>query len=344
VRQNGYPDVCIDAVPAGAAHLQKREISPMTRLSMTVRMIALGLLLACLAVGLWLWTPDKSRAELETKYLTSRADYLDVAGLRLHMRDSGPRDAPAVILLHGFGASLHTWEPWAAALSSQFRVIRFDIPGFGLTGADPTGDYSDARSVAVIAALMDKLALPRASLVGHSMGGRLAWTFAAAAPERVEKLALVAPDGFASPGFGYGKVTPVPAFMKAMKYVLPKAMLRMNLAPAYADPNRLTDAVTTRYHELMLAPGVRGAILDRMQQMVLQPPEPLLRKITAPTLLLWGDKDAMIPAANALDYVGVMPKALRVVLPNLGHVPHEEAPTQSLPPVLAFLRDGSAAR
>jgi pimeloyl-ACP methyl ester carboxylesterase len=313
----------------------------MTRLSRNARTIALGLALASLALGVWLWTPDKSRAELETKYLTSRADYLDVAGIRLHVRDSGPRDAPAVILLHGFGASLHTWEPWAKALATQFRVIRFDLPGFGLTGADPTGTYSDARSVEILSALMDKLALKRASLVGHSMGGRLAWTFAAAAPERIEKLVLVAPDGFASPGFAYGKATPVPTVMQAMKYVLPKAVLRMNLAPAYADPSRLTDAVTTRYHDLMLAPGVRGAILDRMQQMVLQPPEPLLRKITAPTLLLWGEKDAMIPATNALDYVGVMPKALRVILPNLGHVPHEEAPMQSLPPVSDFLRDGS---
>jgi pimeloyl-ACP methyl ester carboxylesterase len=316
----------------------------MTRLSQTLRTIALVVAVTALALGVWLWTPDKSRAELEATYLAARSDYRDVAGLRLHVRDSGPRDAPAVILLHGFGASLHTWEPWAQALSSQFRVIRFDVPGFGLTGADPTGDYSDKRSVAVIAALMDTLALPRASLVGHSMGGRLAWTFAATAPARVEKLVLVAPDGFASPGFAYGKATPVPTVMKAMKYVLPKAVLRMSLAPAYADPRRLTDATTTRYHDLMLAPGVRGAILDRTAQLILQPPEPMLRTITAPTLLLWGEMDAMIPVANALDYVKVMPQALRVILPNLGHVPHEEAPMLSLPPVLEFLRDGSKTR
>jgi pimeloyl-ACP methyl ester carboxylesterase len=322
----------------------KLDIRPMTRLSRNARTIALGLLFASLVAGVGLWTPDKTRAELEVKYLAARSDYLDVAGLRLHVRDSGPRNAPVVILLHGFGASLHTWEPWTQALSSQFRVIRFDVPGFGLTGADPTGDYSDTRSVAVIAALMDMLALPRASLVGHSMGGRLAWTFAATAPERVDKLVLVAPDGFASPGFAYGKATPVPTVMMAMKYVLPKAVLRMSLAPAYADPSRLTDATTTRYHDLMLAPGVRGAILDRTAQMILQPPGPMLRKITAPTLLLWGELDAMIPAANAMDYVGVMPKAQRIILPKLGHVPHEEAPMESLPPVLNFLRDEGKAR
>ena len=70
-----------------------------------------------------------------------------VDGVRLRLRDTGPRDAPAVIFLHGFCASLDTWEPWARALSARFRVIRFDLPGFGLTGPDPTGDYSDAREM-----------------------------------------------------------------------------------------------------------------------------------------------------------------------------------------------------
>ena len=78
-------------------------------------------------------------------------DYLDVAGLRLHVRDTGRQGAPPVIMLHGFGASLHTWEPWAQALASDPRVIRFDLPGFGPHGSPiPTGDYSDARSVEVV--------------------------------------------------------------------------------------------------------------------------------------------------------------------------------------------------
>lgn len=293
---------------------------------------------ATLAASVWAWAPDKSRPELETRYLRSPDDYIDVSGIRLHVRYDGPKDAPAVILLHGLGSSLHTWEPWAQRLSETHRVVRYDLPGAGLTGPDPSGDYSDARGIQVLAALMDRLDIPRATIVGNSMGGRLAWMFAAQNPTRVDKLVLISPDGFESPGFKYGKQPDVPAMLKLMRYLLPKAALRLNLEPAYADPARLTGETVTRYHDLLLAPGVRDAMLARLGQTVLQPPEPLLSQISAPTLLLWGEKDAMIPIANAADYVKALPNATLVTLPGLGHVPHEEAPEVSLPAVDTFLR------
>jgi pimeloyl-ACP methyl ester carboxylesterase len=293
-------------------------------------------LLALLAY--WLWTPDRDRATLEAKYANAPDDFIEVAGIRLHVRESGPKTAPAVILLHGFGSSLHTWEAWAQALSRSMRVIRFDLPGAGLTGPDPRGDYTDARALEILAALMDRLGVARASLVGNSIGGRIAWTFAANHPARVDKLVLVAPDGFASPGFQYGRAPEVPAFLGAMRYVLPKAILRMNLEPAYADSARLGDAVVTRYHDLMLVPGVRDAMLARMRQTVLQDPRPLLKQIAAPVLLLWGEKDAMIPVANAQDYVKVLKQSTLVVLPGLAHVPQEEAAERSLVPVIVFLK------
>ncbi len=115
-------------------------------------MVRLALILCVIALfcaAAWLYTPDKSRAALEAIYARPPSTFVQLAGLRLHLRDTGPRDAPAVILLHGFGASLHTWEAWARNLDTKYRVIRFDLPGFGLTGADPSGDYSDARSLTV---------------------------------------------------------------------------------------------------------------------------------------------------------------------------------------------------
>ena len=288
-------------------------------------------------VGLWLWTPDRPRAELEAKYLQSPADYVDAAGVRLHVRDSGPKDAPA-----DHPAARVRSEPAhlgavGAEAGGKIPRRRYDLPGFALTGADPTGDYSEARSMQVLAALMDKLGIAKAILIGNSIGGRLAWNFAAQYPARVDKLVLISPDGFASPGYDYGKHPDVPALAKLMRYVLPKAMLRMNLAPAYADPAHLTDATVTRYYDLLLAPGARGAMLDRMGQTMLEPPEPLLRRVTAPTLLLWGAKDALIPIANAADYLKAMPDATLVTLPDLGHVPHEEMPEVSLAPVLEFI-------
>jgi pimeloyl-ACP methyl ester carboxylesterase len=297
-----------------------------------ITVVVLLLLAAAIAS---IWTPDKSREVLEAKY-ASPGDFLEVAGLRLHIRDSGPREAPVLILLHGFGASLHTWEPWSQMLSSAYRVVRFDLPGFGLTGPDPTGDYTDARSIHVLCALMDRLGVQRASLVGNSMGGRIVWKFAVQHPQRVQKLVLISPDGYASPGVAYGKKPVVPLLLKMMRYAFPKPMLRMNLAPAYGDPRVVTDALVSRYYDLMLAPGVRDAMIARMEQLVLEYPEPMLAQLRRPVLLVWGEKDAMIPFKNAADYVRILPNSTLVPFPELGHLPHEEAPAVSVEPVKAF--------
>lgn len=290
-----------------------------------------------LAAGFALWTPDKDRADLEATYVRSRNDLIDVSGVRLHVRDSGPRSAPVLVMLHGFGSSLHTWEPWAESLQRDFRVLRFDLPGSGLSSVDPTGDYRDARSMQLLTALLDTLHIARATLIGNSMGGRIAWSYAAAHPERVERLVLISPDGFASPGFEYGRPAEVPLTMTLMRYVLPKPLLTMSLAPAYADPKSMTPALATRYYDLMLVPGARGAMLERLRETVLTNPVPLLRTIRVPTLILWGQQDQMIPFANAADYQAVIPNATLVPLPGLGHLPFEEAPARSLVPLRAFL-------
>ena len=302
--------------------------------------LTIGLLLVAAAV--WLYAPDKPAARLRAKYDNPAISYRDVDGVRLHVSDKGPPGAPAILLLHGFGASLDTWNAWAGSLSATHRVISLDLPGFGLTGADPTRDYSDARALQLLRDLMDRLGVRRASVIGNSLGGRIAWTLAAQSPERVERLVLVDPDGFASPGFAYGQAPKTPLLLRLLPYVLPRALLRANLAVAYADPKALTDATLDRYRDLMLAPGVRRAILDRTAGLVLQPPEPLLRRIRAPTLLLWGDRDGMIPLANSADYLRAIPGAKLVVLHGQGHVPFEEAPAASLAPVEAFLAAGSA--
>lgn len=300
-------------------------------------MIAALCVLSCTLLAWLLWTPDRDRGEIEAKYLDSPEDMKQVGVWRLHVRDTGPRDAPAVILIHGFGASLQTWDAWSQGLSDRWRIVRVDLPGSGLSPPDPAGDYRDERSVQMLIALMDRLGLRRASVVGHSIGGRIAWTFAARHPERVDRLVLVAPDGFASPGFEYGKAPAVPALLGLMRYVLPKPLLRMNLLPAYADPDVLSDALVQRYDDLLRAPGARQALLDRMRQTVLVDPRPLLASVRAPTLLLWGQRDAMIPMSNSADYLKALPDARLVVIPGAGHLPQEEAASASLAAVQAFL-------
>jgi pimeloyl-ACP methyl ester carboxylesterase len=298
------------------------------------------LLVALVGAAAWLYVPDRPRAELEATYATPPSRFIDIAGLRLHLRESGPASAPPVLFLHGFGSSLHTWEDWATSLEGEFRVLRIDLPGFGLTGPDPSGDYSDARAVALVEALLDRLGIARVDLVGSSMGGRIAWRFAADRPGRVRRLVLMAPDGYAAHGIEYGKPVRVPLMMRALPYVLPMPLFRQTLAAAYADPAAMTEERLARYAAMTLAPGVRQAILDRTAGHLLEPPEPYLHRITAPVLLLWGERDRMVPAANAGDYQRELRDSRLVMLPGIGHVPMEEDPARALVPVRDFLRGG----
>ena len=300
--------------------------------------IAMLLVAVLLGAGIWLYNPDQPRAALERRWAPAPSQFIKVAGLRLHIRDTGPRDGPAVLLIHGFGSSLHTWEAWASLLEDRFRVVSLDVPGWGLTGPDPSGSYSDERSVAVVAALMDRLEIAQTAVVGSSMGGRIAWRFAAAKPARVSKLVLMAPDGFASLGRGYGQAPErLPWLMRLLPYTTPKPFLRMAMQNAYAAPDALTDAVVGRYHAMLLAPGVRRAILDRILQTRLVPPEPILATIRAPVLLLWGERDSAVPASHAVDYERALPDARTVILPGIGHVPMEEAPEASAQALRTFL-------
>ena len=170
----------------------------------------MGLLLLVLAlagVG-WAWTPDKPRAELEALYAGPASEFSRVMGVRVHLRDSAPGDTsgrPVLLMLHGFGGSLHSFEAWATGLAATHRVIRIDLPGAGLTGADPSGDYSDERGIALRAELLDQRGVARASVLGHSMGG-LASLYAgsvlALTVKQVVRAAATAMTGSVSPSPG----------------------------------------------------------------------------------------------------------------------------------------------
>ena len=292
-----------------------------------------------LALSVWLaWTPDKTEQVLLQSYSRPGTARLMVQQQPVFVQDSGPREAPAILLLHGFGASLQAWDDWAPALEKNLRVLRIDIPGFGLSGPAVNQDYSDAADVARVIAVMDQLGVQQVIVAGHSMGGRIAWNLAAAHPERVSQLVLLSPDGFPDPNAKSDKTYEVPALLGLLPYSLPQWALRMGgVAPAFADNSQLTPQMMQRYHDMMLAPGVRTALLERMRQTRNSDPVSRLQSIKAPTLLLWGEKDAFIPVSNAQDYLKAMPQAKLVTLPDVGHVLHEEAPQASVQAVLDFL-------
>ena len=303
------------------------------------------LLLALLgAAALYLYTPDKPRRRLEARYAQPPSQFVTVKNTRLHIRDTGPPGAPALLFIHGFAASLQTWDAWSEALNPDFRTIRFDLPGFGLSAPDAENDYGTPRALAMVTALLDHLAIPRATLIGNSLGGNLAWHFAAAHPHRTDKLVLIAPAGFRPPGPPGKGPARIPLAIRMMRFILPMPLLRRNMQASYADPAKLTPALMKRYRDMLLAPGIRPAILERMRQMSWDDPVPILRSIGAPTLLLWGERDRLVPVANADDYLAALPHAQLVVLPNEGHAPQEEVPQASLVPLKRFLASTANTR
>ena len=130
-------------------------------------MIVGGILIALvLLIGIYVattWAPELTVEELHPRFASPPSAFLNVAGMKVHMRDEGPRDDPSpIVLLHGSAASLHTWDGWAEALRSSRRVVRFDLPGFGLTGPSPDGKYSIDNAIRLLIAILDQLAIERA--------------------------------------------------------------------------------------------------------------------------------------------------------------------------------------
>jgi pimeloyl-ACP methyl ester carboxylesterase len=298
----------------------------------------LGFGAAIVALALYgLWTPDLERAELEKRYVASKAQIIEVDGLQVHYKATGPEGAPALLLLHGFGSSLQAWDDWSVKLEQKYRVIRLDLPGFGLTGASTTNDYSEEKDLATLTHFADKLGLEKFSVMGHSMGGKMAWSLAASQPERVQALVLMAPDGFPETKDIGTKPYEVPAVMGLIKYVFPKYLVRKSIEPAFSDADALNDALVNRYFDMLRAPGVRGAILNRSNQTIYTDPVPRLKAIKAPTLLIWGEQDQMIPSTNAQSYANVLSNSTTVIVPKLGHLLQEEQPEKGLTAVMKFL-------
>ena len=300
-----------------------------------------GVLLASafLSIGLLygLWAPDMALSELKLRYGSDSQHVVQVDGLNIHYKDTGPKDAPVVLLLHGFGSSLQTWDVWASKLEPHYRVIRLDLPGFGLTGPSPLHDYSEAGDLATLMHFVDKLGVASFSVIGHSMGGKMAWGLAAAAPDRVKALVLMAPDGFPEAKDIGTKPYAMPSIMGVIKFSLPKFLVRKSIEPAFFDVNALSDSLVDRYYDMLRAPGVRAAILERSNQTIYSDPVPRLKKIKAPTLLIWGEQDQMIPSSNAQSYAHVLSDSQTVLLPKLGHLVQEEQPEIALAHVAAFL-------
>lgn len=306
-----------------------------------VGLVAVVLMLALTALIWRAWEPDRSVEALSARWAPSPSQFIEIETLRVHVRDVGPRDdARPLVLLHGTSASLHTWEAWVASLSKTHRVITLDLPGFGLTGASADGDVSIAQTLRVLRALFAKLDVKQPVIAGNSYGGRIAWEYAVAYPGEVSGLVLVDSAGYPlqskSVPIGF-RIARTPGIRRLAQKLLPRSVIEDSVRNVYADPSKVTPEVVDRYFELTLREGNRVALARRFEQVPLFGDTEKLKSLEVPTLIIWGEEDRLIPLENGKKFDADLPKSELVVLPNVGHVPQEEAPEASVAAVEKWL-------
>lgn len=274
-------------------------------------------------------------AATTSAYFLSQDAQLEIDGLKIRYRDEGPRGASAIIMVHGFASSLETWDSLAAELSNDYRVIRLDLPGHGLTGPDPESRYTNEETVEFLGKFVTALDIKKPLLIGNSSGGLVSWRLAAKSPEAVSGLVLIAPGGFSINGVTETPVE-VPMMVKFYLTKAPMAGVKQATGALYGDPEKLSEARINSVHDMMVWPGNGDAFVARAASFTLPDPTEDLQGIEVPTLIIWGDKDVMVPAAHAEKFAAAMPKVTLKLYENAGHVPQEETPEQLASDVREF--------
>ena len=316
-----------------------------------IKRVGIGLAGLLLVVGLGLAvfrTSDTDPAAMRAKYGAPPSQFVDLgAGLTVHLRDEGPRDAPVIVLLHGSNADLHTWTPWVRALSTDTRTIRFDQIGHGLTGPAPDGDYSNAAFVRTIEQVVARLGVERFVLAGNSMGGRIALDYALAHPERLDGLVLIdaggaPPQGQPKGNLGFS-IARNPVLREVFGRVTPRALIEQSLRQSVVNQAVATPAAVDRYWELLRYPGNRAATFARFAQPRRSLTRERLADLRVPTLILWGERDGLIPVAAGRWLHQAIAGSQLIVYPGIGHLPMEEAADRSSADLRAWLA-GDRAR
>jgi pimeloyl-ACP methyl ester carboxylesterase len=312
-----------------------------------------GLVAVILVGGYFVLKRDDIPYEtLATKYESAASRYVDLpGGIHMHYRDEGSLDAPTLLLIHGFSASLHTWEPWVNALATgedrinDYRIVSIDLPGHGLTRA-PAGYQASIEAFRdVVAEFVRSQNLTDFALAGSSMGGNVAWEYALAHPEQVDALILVDSSGWPEVREDLAEEPAIfkllrnPVLGPAMSQLDNTRLVREGLEASFIDRSLVTDAMVERYVEMSRAPGHRDILL----QMTLGFRErnyataERLAPLQMPVLILTGDQDRLVPPEHAQQFHDAITGSQLITFENVGHIPQEERPAESAMAVHEFL-------
>ena len=262
-------------------------------------------------------------------------------GMEVHYRDEGAKGSIPIVLIHGTGSSLHTFDAWVDELKQDYRVIRMDLPGYGLTGPFPDRDYSIAAYVEFIEHFLSAQGIDKCILGGNSLGGQISWRFTIENPEKVEKLILIDAAGYnyksESEPVAF-RIAKTPILKNMLTFITPRSVAKSSVENVYDDKSKVTDDLITRYFELTLSEGNRQAFIDRFEAKKDPNAHKQIPNIHQPTLIIWGDQDLLIPVEIARSFHEDLPNDTLVILKDVGHVPMEESPQESLEAVLSFLK------
>jgi pimeloyl-ACP methyl ester carboxylesterase len=313
------------------------------KLSKALGAIAIGFVVLLL-VGLTVFgQKDIPVEKLKVKYATSASTFMPLMGMQVHYRSEGNKDdSIPLILIHGTSSSLHTWDSLVSLLtySTHKRIIRLDLPAFGLTGPNPENKYTAAYYSLFLDSFLNQLHINKCILAGNSLGGAIAWQYAVAHPSKVSQLILIDAAGYpiknekGSLGF---KIASMPIINNLLLVITPKSLVKKSLETVFYNHELITEATVTRYHEMLLSEGNRRAALSLFQNRV-APDATLIKSITAPTLIIWGDQDQLISVENAYLFQKDVKNNSVVILKNVGHIPMEEAPNSVANAIKAFIQ------
>ena len=296
--------------------------------------IALGAFFAAV-LALWRFLFRK-REVLDWRDVPKRGRLIDVDGEAIHYVDEGK--GPPVVLIHGFGGHTYSYRYLIPELARGHRVVALDLLGFGYSERVPDADYSHQAQARRVIGLMDALGIQRASLVGHSMGGEVAMRVAAAQPDRVERLALVA-----SVSGDRVRTLPVTPLLKPFLPVFSILFGKQMLSASFFDKTKATDEVWEAYHRPATIRGSMDGMYKIMKHTRRDPPVQF-PSIAAPVLLMSAEHERIVPGWMSRRLRERFPTAETAVIAGAGHVLLEERPIECNAVLRRFLEAGGTER
>jgi pimeloyl-ACP methyl ester carboxylesterase len=249
-------------------------------------------------------------------------------------------DSLPIVFIHGTSASLHTWDTLSNLLKTNKKIIRLDLPAFGLTGPNRLNQYSFNYYNQFLDEFLLKLNVTQCIVAGNSLGGSIAWNYAIASPDKVKQLILLDASGYpkkdekGSLGF---KLAGIPVLNQALKHISPISLIRKSLEDAFYNKSLVTEQMVHQYHDMLLREGNRAAVLELFQHPMRADPAKI-KTITQPTLIIWGKQDQLISYINASLFKQDIRNSQMLVLDKVGHIPMEEAPNQVAAAILEFIK------